>query len=171
MKEITGNMFDLMSDGETDSICITTNGIIGNDGRAIMGAGCAGEAARRWPTVRKTLGKALKAFGNLPYVIGMTDPDGNFQDTDAKLILDKKYQCLIWSFPTKGDFRYKSLTDLIVKSAKLMVEHADKFELKKIVMPRPGCSNGKLEWSEVKKLIEPILDDRFFIVSFESEKE
>ncbi len=170
MKEVKGNMFDLMLDGETDSICITTNGIVGADSKAIMGAGSAGEAARRWPSVRKTLGKALKAFGNLPYVIGMIDPAGNFQDTDAKLILEKQYKCLIWSFPTKGDFRRDSQIWLIENSIRLMVEHADKFELKKIVLPRPGCSNGKLEWTAVRKIIEPKLDDRFVIVSFDSEK-
>jgi len=170
MREVKGNMFDLMLDGETDSICITTNGIVGADSKAIMGAGSAGEAARRWPTVRKTLGKAIKAFGNKPYVIGMINSAGDFQDTDAKLISEKKYQCLIWSLPTKGDFRRPSQPSLIENSVKLMVEHADKFELKKIVLPRPGCSNGKLEWTEVKKLIEPILDDRFIIVSFDHEE-
>jgi len=170
MKEIIGDIFTSMSDGETDSICITTNGIVGADNKAIMGAGTAGEAARRYPSVRKTLGKALNAFGNLPYVIGMIGLDGNFQDTDAALIKEKKYRCLLWSFPTKNDFRFKSDMNLIIKSCQLMVDHANKFELKKIVLPRPGCSNGKLLWADVKKLIEPILDDRFVIVSFENEK-
>lgn len=169
MKEIIGNIFDLMLTPEVDSICITTNGIIGNDGRAIMGAGVAGEAARRWSTVRARLGKALKTFGNLPYVIGMINLEGDFQDTDASLIKDKKYRCLVWSFPTKNDFRFKSDIELIKKSAKLMAEHADTFELKQVALPRPGCSNGKLDWKTVKTEIENILDDRFVIVSFDSE--
>ena len=168
MKEVNGNVFDLMLEPETDSICITTNGIIGADGKAIMGAGTAGEAARRWSTVRSTLGKALKTFGNLPYVIGFINLSGEFQETNATLIKEKQYKCLIWSFPTKNDFRKKSDIDLIKKSATLMAAHADSFELKRIILPAPGtgAATGKLSWeSEVKPVIQDILDDRF-IISF-----
>ncbi len=170
MKEVIGDVFTEMMNPDVDSICITTNGIVGADGKAIMGAGTAGEAARRWTTVRKRLGKALKTFGNLPYVIGMINLAGTFQDTDAALIKDKKYKCLVWSFPTKNDFRHNSDIELIRNSAKLMVDHANTFDLKKIVLPRPGCSNGKLDWKTVKTEIAGILDDRFVIVSFASEK-
>ena len=34
---------------------------------------------------------------------------------------------------------------------------------------RPGAGIGGLQWADVKAAIEPILDDRFTIVSFESE--
>lgn len=169
MKEIVGNVFDLCIDGETDSICITTNGIVGATGLATMGAGVAGEAARRWPSVRKNLGKALKAFGNKPFVIGMINKENQFLDPIVKDISNKNYKCLVWSFPTKDDFRYNSKIDLIKQSCHLMVKAANKLDLKRIMLPRPGCSNGKLNWSDVKKEIAPILDDRFYITAFESE--
>lgn len=169
MKEIIGNVFDLCIDGETDSICITTNGIVGATGLATMGAGVAGEAARRWPSVRKNLGKALKAFGNKPFVIGIINNNNQFIDPISKLITNKEFKCLVWSFPTKDDFKFNSKVELIKESCQLMVKAADKLELKRIMLPRPGCSNGRLSWDSVKKEISPILDDRFYITAFESE--
>lgn len=170
MKEIKGNVFDLAAEPEVDSICITTNGIVNAAGLAIMGAGTAGEAARRWPTVRTNLGKCLNTFGNQPFVIGILDKDNSFRDPSKKDIMNKDYKCLVWSFPTKNDFRYPSLIDLIENSTKVMVKMADTLNLKKICLPRPGCSNGKLLWSNVKKVIEPFMDDRFCITTFEGEE-
>lgn len=170
MKEIKGNIFELMLVEGVDSICITTNGIVNANDLAIMGAGTAGEAARRWPTVRANLGKALKAFGNLPYVIGIIDKNNNFQNPSSKMVKEKNFKCLVWSFPTKNDFRYKSDIKLIERSALMLVEHVNKFDLKKICLPRPGCSNGGLLWDNVKLIIKPILDDRFYITSFEGEE-
>lgn len=169
MKEIKGNVFDLALEDGVDSICITTNGITNFNGLAIMGAGTAGEAARRWPAVRVNLGKALKAFGNFPYVIGMINKQGDFVNPSSKAIKEKDYKCLIWSFPTKNDFRYNSIPALIERSALALVEHVNKFDLKKIMIPRPGCSNGGLQFDEVKKIIEPIFDDRFHITTLEGE--
>lgn len=170
MKEIKGNVFDLALTPEVDAICITTNGIVGATGLATMGAGTAGEAARRWPNVRANLGKALNSYGNLPFVIGFLDIDGKYHDPDRKSIMEKKYKCLVWSFPTKNDFRFKSDINLIKQSAELMAQMVDELKLKNVILPRPGCTNGKLSWTDVKAVIEPILDDRFSITTFEGEE-
>lgn len=170
MKEIEGNIFDFVMDDSVDAICITTNGIVNNNGLAMMGAGTAGEAAKRWPSVRKNLGRSIQAFGNLPYVIGLIDDEGNFHDPKFELLRNKEYKCLVWSFPTKNDFRDKSDIELIKRSATLLMEHADKFELKKIYIPAPGIgvNTGKLDWeTEVRPAIQNILDDRFYIVFLE----
>lgn len=167
MQEIKGNIFDCTKN--SDAICITTNGIVGATGLAVMGAGTAGEASRRWPNVRANLGRALKALGNLPYVIGYLDQESNYHDPDINHIKNKGQDCLIISFPTKNDFRFKSDVALIEKSAKLLVKITDRLKLQKVCLSRPGCSNGKLLWADVKKILEPILDDRFYIVSFEGE--
>ncbi len=172
MKEIKGNVFDLAFEDGVDSICITTNGVTNHSGLALMGAGTAGEAARRWPSVRANLGRALRVHGNLPYVIGLIDKAGQFQNPTAQMIKEKEFACLVWSFPTKDDFRFNAIPKLIERSAVAMSQYADKFDLKKILIPLPGCGKGtgKLNWKkDVKPLLEPVLDDRFFITTLEGE--
>jgi hypothetical protein len=45
----------------------------------------------------------------------------------------------------------------------------DRFDLKSIMVPRPGVGIGGLSWGDVKPILEPYMDDRFTIVSFEHE--
>jgi len=37
--------------------------------------------------------------------------------------------------------------------------------MKKVYLPRPGCGYGYLDWEIVKKELEPILDDRFIVIT------
>jgi hypothetical protein len=55
--------------------------------------------------------------------------------------------------------------ELIKRSAKKMVEIADVQRWQTILIPRPGCGNGRLKYSDVEPVIAEILDDRFFIVT------
>lgn len=57
----------------------------------------------------------------------------------------------IITFPTK--VHWKDLVKLV-----------DKFDIRSVAMPRPGCSNGGLTWDFVKPYIDDILDDRFTVV-------
>ena len=36
----------------------------------------------------------------------------------------------------------------------------------KVLIPRPGCGYGELNWQDIKPLLESILDDRFISVTF-----
>ncbi|MCK4666903.1 hypothetical protein KAU33_09150 [Candidatus Dependentiae bacterium] len=59
--------------------------------------------------------------------------------------------------------------DLIERSIKLIVKimDKDKKNLLKIALPRPGCGINELDWeTQVRPLIEPLLDDRFIIYNF-----
>lgn len=38
-----------------------------------------------------------------------------------------------------------------------------------VLLPRPGCGNGKLQWDFVKREIEDLLDDRVTIVNWKKE--
>lgn len=169
MQEIIGNVFDLIQDPTVDAICITTNGITNNAGLAVMGAGTAGEAARRWPEIRVVLGKYLQKYGNKPFIIGEIDKNLQFCIPNSSNIRNADYKCLIWSFPTKHHFMKNSDITLIQQSATLLAKYSAELGLKKIILPRPGCSNGKLNWQDVKPVIENILDDRFYVCSFEGE--
>lgn len=148
MKEITGELWE-----QTDSvICVTTNGIVRNDGCCVMGRGCALEAKMRFPGIDKILGDRIKRFGNKSYLLGTYKTASNTEMT-------------IVSFPTKHNYKDKSDIELIKQSIKTLIELTNTNQWKKVVIPRPGCGSGWLQWSEVKKEIEPLLDDRFYIIS------
>lgn len=147
MKElIHPNIFSVPSlkDG-TEAICVTTNGIIKANGHAVMGRGIALQANNLYH-VSGTLADHLKAHGNVPANLG---------------VFDGVY---ILSFPTKNDWRDDSDINLIRNSAHLLVELADKLHLKHVYLPKPGCANGRLNWNDVKPVIQAILDDRFTVV-------
>lgn len=145
MKEIKGNMFKLLT--EYDAICITTNGTVKKDGCAVMGRGCALEAKRLWWRIDKRLGGLIELNGNITQILGTV---GN---------------CKIIAFPVKHHWSQEADLELIEKSARKLVEITGENE--KVLIPRPGCGNGKLDWKDVRPVLEEILDDRFYIIDFE----
>jgi hypothetical protein len=153
---------DLWTWPNADVLCITTNGIVaGNSEKgtlhAVMGKGVAEQAANRFPGLSKHFAVLLNRHGNRPMILMRTGdhvpPSKNPVDP------------LLVSFPVKHHWRERADLALIEQSARQIVEMADKFGWSSIVLPRPGCSNGQLQWSEVREVIEPILDDRFTVIT------
>jgi O-acetyl-ADP-ribose deacetylase (regulator of RNase III) len=171
MKEIKGDLFEMIYEDGVDAICITTNGMWLTDGRAAMGGGCAGVCAKRWPETAVRLGKCLKNFlTNVPFVIGALDENGEYIEPNLKMIKERKFKTLIISYPTIDDLMSGAKIDLIKNSAKEVKVLADRFGLKSIVVPRPGVGIGGLTWGDVKSEIEEYMDDRFTVISFEHEE-
>jgi hypothetical protein len=157
MKEVKGNLWDYPA----DAIVITTNGTIKKDGSLVMGRGCAFEAKNRYNGIEFDLGESVKKYGNHVHVWGWLGRDGSDKD-DHFLI----------SFPVKYNWWEKADLDLIEKSANELVEYADRVKKegltpKSFVMPRPGCGNGRLNWKEVKPILEKYLDDRFHVITYD----
>ena len=142
------NLFNLPKkrDG-SEGICVTTNGMIRKDGRAVMGAGVAKAFRDRYEGLDYTLAKSLRENGNVVSDLGI------------------KEGYHIISFPTKNNWKDNSDINLIEQSAKQLVQLADKLNLTTVWLPQPGCTNGHLDWETVKKVIEPYLDDRFIVTS------
>jgi len=134
---------------ECDWLCITTNGMIRNDGKAVMGKGIARQAKDRIPDIDIALAESITRKGNIVSVIG------------------KHENKWIISFPTKHDWRDDSDINLIKQSSEQLKSHFDKQQTKPTVLfARPGCGNGKLIWSDVKAIIGQILtDDKFVVVN------
>lgn len=171
MKERKVDLFETIYEDEVDAICITTNGQYTRDGKAAMGGGCAGVCAQKWPETALRLGKCLKNFlSNVPFVIGSLDKDGNYLEPNLKMIKDRKFKCLIFSFPTINNLMDGANLDLIKQSTKELKILVDRFELRGVVLARPGVGIGGLAWPDVKPILEESLDDRFTIVSFEHEE-
>lgn len=170
MRVYTCNIWDFI--GDVDAICVTTNGFITDRGFAVMGRGIALEASERYFGLKKTLGRLLKQNGNHVSVL--------INDCGTDIL----------SFPVKRDFfdfsihsdfpgtvrnlrhsntvpgwALKAELSLIERSATELVNIADYKEYKSILLPKPGCNNGELKWCDVEKILDNILDDRFFIVS------
>jgi hypothetical protein len=173
MREITGNIWQPNTWKNAESgesvkiekgnplwVCVTTNGNIKkSDGKAVMGAGIAKEARDRYKGVDRILAQKLSSRGNrINYLCNLPE----FGDK-ARLL----------SFPTKNSWREISSLDLIEASARELLAQFKRASLQYqeqgmlapiVVVPRPGCNNGKLDWLVVKATISPILRDSEFLI-------
>ena len=148
MKEIQGNLWNV----ECDLRVLTTNGMIRKDGACVMGRGCAYEAKKRFPGIEFRLGKLLREHGNRVMRLG------RYGVGEART--------MICSFPVKHHWKQEADLALIRRSAEQLVTVADKFGHERILIPRPGCGNGKLSWADVRPILAEILDDRFSVITF-----
>lgn len=141
MIEVVGDLWTYPADVRV----VTTNGTIKTNGECVMGRGCAKEAKNRWPDIAKVLGEEVRARGNHVNLL-RADP-------------------IIFSFPVKHEWYEQADPDLITKSA-MELSLAIGLQQKVVVMPRPGCGNGRLRWEDVKPILEPILDNRFHVITW-----
>lgn len=141
MREIVGDLWQEHTEGAV--VAITTNGMTNKVGRPVMPCGCARQAQERFPDLLKTLDALLCQHGNHVFDLGHQ----------------------IVSFPVEEDpYRVPELR-LIERSCLELVELADYKSWQKIVVPRPGCGAGGLQWSEVKAILERYFDDRFQVIT------
>lgn len=150
MKEAVG---DLWTHPATIRV-ITTNGSLKANGSAVMGRGCALEAARRYPGIPPRLGGLLKRYGNVPFL----------------LWLDREADCWVATMPVKHDWRRAADLGLIEESAHRLTTHLLLRSNDTVVVPRPGCGYGGRDWErEVRPILAPILDDRFTVITHPEE--
>ena len=145
--EVTGNLWTYPADVRV----ITTNGFVKRNGECVMGAGCALEAKTKWSELPKVLGDSIRKYGNVVTPIRLGD------ESDS---------AMLFAFPVKHNWFEKADIELIRRSAEQLVNKVSVFSPSAVVMPRPGCGNGGLRWEDVKPVIEPILDDRFHVITF-----
>ena len=143
MKEIKGDLWTTPA----DIIVITTNGYINKKGEAVMGRGCALQAKTKYPVVARWLGKNIEEHGNHVFNLGIHDGKN------------------IYSFPVKHNWWEEADIELIKRSCKELAGRIEKWH--KVLLPRPGCGNGKLKWEDVKKAIAPLLPDNVLVISNE----
>jgi hypothetical protein len=139
MREVTVDIWSLWDSGV---VAITTNGAITRDGRAIPGRGVAKQAAERFPEMRTRLGQQLRLGGNhvyeiLPGLVSFPVEETPFSQPDRRLIR---------------------------QSAEELRQLADQRGWQQIVVPRPGCGGGGLNWKEVRPLLADLFDERFIVV-------
>ncbi len=168
MREVRGDLFNPR--GSVDAICLTTNGMVKQDGSCVMGRGCAAQAKTRWPGIEHVLGSKITGLDNHVHLLTQFQPVCLFLPVD-KVNFDYETVPLdyhVVSFPVKHHWRDQADLDLIKRSAKELISLVDGLGWSKVVIPRPGCGAGRLTWKTVKTALKPLLDDRFYVIHFPS---
>lgn len=150
IKVVEGDIWDFYANKWT--VIVPTNGWVNRgNGMLAMGRGIAIQARKLFKNLEFVLGEKVTKYGNHCFYL--------------------ERQNLI-SFPTKNDWKDPSEISLIEQSCKELKIFMQKFSSLKIAMPKVGCGNGKLQWSQVAPIIENYFGeyshDRFLIVDNES---
>jgi hypothetical protein len=151
MLEIYGNALEVINNPEYTGLCITTNGYVRKDGACVMGRGIALAIKTLIPLFPYKLGEKLTLYGNHVF---------RFK---TKYFGDK----VLYSFPVKHVYNEAADINLIMRSCKELMHALGPDD--KVILPRPGCGNGRLEWSFVKSMIRLELDDRVSIIHWKEE--
>ena len=168
----TGDMFSEI--GRCDILVITTNGYVKRDGRSVMGRGCAKTAKLRWPDIDLTPGRSIVEGGNR--VTYLTAENGTailsfpVKPATVRYAPDAVVSHAVGKY-RRGEavpgFHAKASLLIIQNSLDELIQWANVWKCRRIVMPRPGCGAGELSWSEVKPILESMLDDRFEVYTWE----
>jgi hypothetical protein len=151
MIEIIGDMFKDSYLKFVDAICITTNGALNAKGKCVMGRGVALTAKEKWEGIDKRLGVFIKANGNIVQILWYVP----------------SLHVTIVAFPVKHHWKEKADLKLIETSCKQLRELMDQEGWSKIILPRPGCNNGRRDWdTEVKPILQKHFrdDNRLMVI-------
>lgn len=183
MKEIRGNLFDPTTyspapSESPDAICLTTNGFVKSNGEAVMGRGCAKQAAEMRPGLSKIVGKCITELGNKTQIVAgdLSTPWKRmviFPVKPTHVTVDRYKRNIVSHMQNQFQpgakapgWAAKASVHLIQASALQLRDLADAHGWRCVILPRPGCGAGELSWDEVKPLLEEILDDRFYCITY-----
>jgi len=155
MKEIIGDIWDYWETGYP--ICITINGFVKRNGEAMMGRGVALQAKQRFPHLPQLLGTRIRQHGwqrvtywgpGLRLITFPVKRDWSYSDgTNVVQHLQHKFPCGSrvpgWALKAELQIIEESLRRLDKLRKRELGAHID------IVLPRPGCGAGELEWQDV----------------------
>lgn len=140
-QEHEGDIWELKG---PDAVVITTNGFTRSDGSAVMGRGCAKEAADKYVWLPNMLGTRIHTFGNIPFIFHR---DFYPPPLNRPLI----------TLPVKRHWREPADVNLIHRGLPKLIAIVEGLGLSTVAMPRPGCGNGQLDWEEVAPEIRGFL--------------
>ncbi len=184
MQAIRGNLFDPTTyrlQGKPISITpsaivFTSNGFVKRSGEAVMGRGCAKAAASLDPRLPLQLGKAIKEYGNQVVILGTLLERSYLiafpvKPMSAKCLPDKSnvvkhMQHRMTPGTMVPGWACVADMEIITRSAKQLARLAKEKGWVSVVLPRPGCGCGELSWNDVKPVLDNILDDTFYSITF-----
>lgn len=170
MLETTGDMFQI----DCDAVCVTTNGYVKANGENVMGRGCAAQVAKQMPDVPKILGSLITTQGNHVHYLNQSNGVALLSFPVKPVTI--KYNLYLDVVKhmqdkfNKGDivpgWAATADIEIIEQSAKELVAYVDSTKWQRVLLPRPGCGAGELEWEIVKPILDKYLDDRFLSITF-----
>ena len=128
-------------------LCITTNGDTNSQGLAVMGRGVALQASKQYPGLSNNLGAKIKIWGGAPF--------GGILSTNPRL----------FSFPVKYHWKDKADISLIKWSTQVLATFMRNTSNRTVLLPRPGCGNGGLDWEEVEPIVNRLSDDVWVVTN------
>lgn len=132
-KEATGNAWTFYSKGAF--LCVNLSGTI-VDGQTVAGAGIHEQVSQRWPRFRKRAGSLIRESGLHTYYVGLG----------------------YIAFPVKHEVNDIADVHLIQRSFMELIGLMGIYNWKHVVLPRPGCGNGHLDWeTQVRPALEEIV--------------
>jgi len=140
VRELRGDLWEEHARGAV--VAITTGGQVNRDGCCVMPRGCARQASELFAGLDWTLGQQILAHGNHVFDLGRR----------------------VVSFPVENSPLEVPSLVLIEQSCRELVELTDYKGWTDVVVPRPGCGGGGLEWPSVVPLLEKYFDDRFLVI-------
>ncbi len=140
MNLITGDLWDFHQQGYV--VAITTGGMVQKNGTCAMPRGCARQAADKYKMLAYTLGEQIKLHGIHVFDLG------------NKIV----------AFPVEKSPLERPELEMIEQSCIELVELCNYKQWEKIVVPRPGCGLGGLQWKDVKPILEKHFDERFIVI-------
>lgn len=140
-KEAVGDMWGVAKD--FDAICCTANAVVKKDGKLTMGKGVALQFAQRYPFLPKVWGGQIARFK---------------EGVDPLILVSRIGRQYAIYFQTKRDWRQPADIRLITNSLTKLGEMVVRLNLTSVLLPRPGCENGGLNWEDVRKELSAYAD-------------
>jgi len=155
MLELVGDYWDEVKKDNPryEAIVCTTNKIVKNNGRLVMGAGIAKDFRDRFTDIDLEWGDRTRSKCY----------DHGVMVTTIQTSLGGTRVLHLVAMPTKINWKDNSDIDLIKCSCLTIENLANIMGWKHILMTRPGCGHGGLDWSVVKHHID-FLDNRFKVI-------
>ena len=186
-QEAQGDMWKAAISRKPAALVITTNGFTKSNGEAVMGRGCAREAALANPDLPRMLGMYLDRYGNhvtslAEHTLSLSQESG---EASTVLIVTFPVKPISAKCSASKDNVVRHMRDrfnpgqavpgwacvadleIIEQSCRELVKFTDDFIGKaspgQVFMPRPGCGAGELSWEDVKVILQRYLDERFVV--------
>lgn len=147
-----GDMWSTL--GKTDLFCITTNSMVRQDGRLVMGRGIAKQAIQRFPHLHMIAGSQITHGCGSGGRYGLIQVPGLYNSTRIGL------------YQVKYHWRDRADLALILHSARRLRHLMNIHTEWRVDLNFPGIGNGHLDVGSIKGILDETLSDKVHIWRF-----